>query len=279
MDINNEERQIKIIENFALQLKKHILEMAVSAGADSAHFGGALSITEIVSTLFAYQMKIDKKNPKWEDRDRFILSKGHACLAYYAALCEIGYISKEELKTFEKNDTNLLGHPVINRNLGIDFSNGSLGMGLSLGIGVAISSKKRNKNFSVYVIVGDGECNEGSIWEAAMAAPNFKLDNLYVIIDKNNFQQTGSNKEIMNVNNLKDKWSSFGWHTVEIDGHNIENIFKFFNDSKEINKPKAIIANTIKGKGFSFSENNNEWHHSVLSKSFYEKAIKELTKK
>ena len=152
-------------------------------------------------------------------------------------------------------------------------------MGLSLGIGVAISSKKRNKKFSVYVIVGDGECNEGSIWEAAMAAPNFKLDNLYVIIDKNNFQQTGSNKEIMNVNNLKDKWSSFGWHTVEIDGHNIENIFKFFNDSKEINKPKAIIANTIKGKGFSFSENNNEWHHSVLSKSFYEKAIKELTKK
>jgi len=276
---NNKEGQIKKIENFALQLRKHILEMAVSAGADSAHFGGALSITEIVSTLFAYQMKIDKKNPRWDDRDRFILSKGHACLAYYAALCEIGYISKEELKTFEKNDTNLLGHPVINRNLGIDFSNGSLGMGLSLGIGVAISSKKRNKKFSVYVIVGDGECNEGSIWEAAMAAPNFKLDNLYVIIDKNNFQQTGSNKEIMNVSNLKDKWSSFGWHAVEIDGHNIENLFKFFNGSKEINKPKAIIANTIKGKGFSFSENNNEWHHSVLSKSFYEKAIKELTKK
>ena len=131
--------------------------------------------------------------------DRFILSKGHACLAYYAALCEIGYISKEELKTFEKNDTNLLGHPVINRKLGIDFSNGSLGMGLSLGIGVAISSKKKKKNFNVYVIVGDGECNEGSIWEAAMAAPNFKLDNLYAIIDKNNFQQTGSNKEIMSV--------------------------------------------------------------------------------
>ena len=279
MTNNNTNEIVKKIENFALAVRKNILEMAVLAGSNSSHFGGALSITEIISTLFAYQMKIDKKNPRWDDRDRFILSKGHACLAYYAALCEIGYISKEELKTFEKNDTNLLGHPVINRNLGIDFSNGSLGMGLSLGIGVAISSKKRNKNFSVYVIVGDGECNEGSIWEAAMAAPNFKLDNLYVIIDKNNFQQTGSNKEIMNVSNLKDKWSSFGWHTVEIDGHNIENLFKFFNDSKEISKPKAIIANTIKGKGFSFSENNNEWHHSVLSKSFYEKAIKELTKK
>ncbi len=276
---SNETREIKNIKNFALQVRKNILEMAVSAGSNSAHFGGALSITEIISTLFAYQMKIDKKNPLWEERDRFILSKGHACLAYYAALCEVGYISKEELKTFEKNDTNLLGHPVINRNLGIDFSNGSLGMGLSLGIGVAISSKKKGKNFSVYVIVGDGECNEGSIWEAAMAAPNFKLDNLYVIIDKNNFQQTGSNKEIMNVEKLKDKWTSFGWHTTELDGHNIEDLYNFFNESKDIKKPKAIIANTIKGKGFSFSENNNEWHHSILSKSFHEKALKELTEK
>ena len=276
---NDETREIKNIKNFAFQVRKNILEMAVSAGSNSAHFGGALSITEIISTLFAYQMKIDKKNPLWEERDRFILSKGHACLAYYAALCEVGYISKEELKTFEKNDTNLLGHPVINRNLGIDFSNGSLGMGLSLGIGVAISSKKKGKNFSVYVIVGDGECNEGSIWEAAMAAPNFKLDNLYVIIDKNNFQQTGSNKEIMNVEKLKDKWTSFGWHTTELDGHNIQDLRNFFNESKDIKKPKAIIANTIKGKGFSFSENNNEWHHSILSKSFHEKALKELIEK
>ena len=275
----NEESQIENIEKFALQVRRHILEMAVSAGADSAHFGGALSITEIVSTLFAYQMKIDKKNPKWEERDRFILSKGHACLVYYAALCEVGYISNNELKTFEKNDTNLLGHPVINRNLGIDFSNGSLGMGLSLGIGVAISSKKKKKDFKVYVIVGDGECNEGSIWEGAMAAPNFKLDNLYVIIDKNNFQQTGSNKEIMNVENLKDKWSSFGWYTTELDGHNIKDLQNFFKESKNIKKPKAIIANTIKGKGFSFSENNNDWHHSVLSKSFHEKALKELMEK
>ena len=274
----SEKEQIKKIENFALAVRKNILEMAVSSGADSAHFGGALSIVEIVSTLFAYQMKIDKKNPNWEDRDRFILSKGHACLAYYAALCEVGYISKQELKTFEKDDTNLLGHPVINRNLGIDFSNGSLGMGLSLGIGVAISSKKKNKKFSVYVIVGDGECNEGSIWEAAMAAPNFKLDNLYVIIDKNNFQQTGSNKEIMNVGNLKDKWSSFGWETTELNGHSIQELYSYFKESKKIIKPKAIVANTVKGKGFSFSENNNDWHHSVLTKNFYEKALKELLK-
>ena len=267
---------IKNIKNFSLEVKKNILEMALAAGASSAHFGGALSIVEIISILFAHQMKIDKKNINWEKRDRFILSKGHACLAYYAALCEIGYISKDELKTFEKNDTNLLGHPVRNIKLGIDFSNGSLGMGLSLGIGVALSSKKRKLNFNVYVILGDGECNEGSVWEAAMAAPNFKLDNLYVIIDKNNFQQTGSNKEIMNVENLKDKWSSFGWHAIELDGHNIEDLFEFFKNSQKINKPKAIIANTVKGKGFSFSENNNQWHHSVLTKSLYEKAIKEI---
>ena len=138
-------KNIEGIENFSIAIRKNILEMALSAGANSSHFGGALSIAEIVSVLFSHQMKIDKNNPQWEDRDRFILSKGHACLAYYAALCEVGYISKEELKTFEKNDTNLLGHPVINRNLGIDFSNGSLGMGLSLGIGVAIAAKKRKK--------------------------------------------------------------------------------------------------------------------------------------
>ena len=231
--------------------------MSLAAGASSSHFGGSLSTVELLATLYNSVLKFDVSNPLWEDRDRFILSKGHACLAYYAALCEIGYIAKEELKTFEKNDSNLLGHPVINRKLGIDFSNGSLGMGLSLGIGVAISSKKKKKNFNVYVIVGDGECNEGSIWEGAMAAPNFKLDNLYVIIDKNNFQQTGSNKEIMSVESLKDKWSSFGWHTTELDGHNIQALCDFFKESSKINKPKAIIANTIKGKGFSFSENNN----------------------
>ena len=131
----------------------------------------------------------------------------------------------------------------------------------------------------MYVIVGDGECNEGSVWESAMAAPNFKLNNLYVIIDKNNYQQTGTNKDIMNVANLKDKWSSFGWYTEELDGHSVEELYNFFNKGKTITKPKAIVANTIKGKGFSFSENNNDWHHSILSKSIYERALKELEKK
>ena len=277
--MNTNQKRIKKINNFALKTRKNILEMALSAGADSSHFGGALSIIEIISTLFSDIMKTNKNNPMWEDRDRFILSKGHACLAYYAALSELGYISKEELKTFEKDNSNLLGHPVINRKLGIDFSNGSLGMGLSLGIGVAIAAKKRKKNFNVYVILGDGECNEGSVWEAAMAAPNFKLNNLYVVIDKNNFQQTGSNKEIMDTYNLKKKWSSFGWSTAEVDGHNVEEILNFFEGGKKIKEPKALIANTIKGKGFSFSENNNQWHHSILSRTLYDKGIEELKKK
>ena len=270
--------KIKIIEDFALNIRKNILEMALAAGASSSHFGGALSITEIISVLFSDQMKIKKDNPKHESRDRFILSKGHACLAYYAALSEVGYISKEELKTFEKDDSNLLGHPVINRDLGIDFSNGSLGMGLALGIGVALALKKRKKDINVYVVLGDGECNEGSVWEAAMAAPNFKLNNLYAIIDKNNFQQTGSNKDIMDNPNLKEKWSSFGWNTKEVDGHNINELLSFFEEGRTIDKPKALIANTIKGKGFSFSENNNDWHHSVLTKSLYEKGLQELIK-
>ena len=270
--------KIKIIEDFALNIRKNILEMALAAGASSSHFGGALSITEIISVLFADQMKIKKDNPKHESRDRFILSKGHACLAYYAALSEVGYISKEELKTFEKDDSNLLGHPVINRDLGIDFSNGSLGMGLALGIGVALALKKRKKDINVYVVLGDGECNEGSVWEAAMAAPNFKLNNLYAIIDKNNFQQTGSNEDIMDNPNLKEKWSSFGWNTKEVDGHNINELLSFFEEGRTIDKPKALIANTIKGKGFSFSENNNDWHHSVLTKSLYEKGLQELIK-
>ena len=266
------------INDFSLNVRKHILDMSSSAGSSSAHFGGALSIVEIISTLFSTQIKFDKSNPNWEDRDRFILSKGHACLAYYAALSEIGYINQEELLTFEQNDSNLLGHPVMNRKLGIDFSNGSLGMGLSLGIGVAIAAKKRKKNFNVYVVIGDGECNEGSIWEAAMAAPNLNIENLYAIVDKNNFQQTGSNKEIMNVENLIDKWKSFGWETSEIDGHNVELLYNYFEKSKNIKKPKALIANTIKGKGFSFSENNNDWHHAVLTKSQYDIALSELEK-
>lgn len=274
---SSSQESINKIKIFALNIRKKILDMSLIAGADSSHFGGALSIVEIVSVLFSDIMRINKENPLWEDRDRFILSKGHACLAYYAALSEIGYISNDELKTFEKNESNLLGHPVINRNLGIEFSNGSLGMGLSLGIGVCLGLKKKNMKNQVYVVLGDGECNEGSIWEGAMSASNFNLENLTVLVDHNKFQQTGSNDEIMKLDNLREKWISFGWETIEIDGHDIEKLKYFLAKDKE-KKPRAIIANTIKGKGFSFSENNNSWHHAVMTKKFYDQAKEELEK-
>ena len=216
------------IKKFSNDMRSNILEMSLSAGSSSSHFGGALSIVEILSTLYVSQLKYDPKNPLWEGRDRFILSKGHACLAYYSALCQIGYIKFNDLLTFEKDDSDFLGHPVKNEKLGIEFSNGSLGMGLSLGIGVAYALKKKQLDNFVYVVIGDGECNEGSVWEAAMSAPNLKLDNLYPIIDRNNFQQTGSNSEIMNLDDLKLKWSSFGWHTDEIDGHSIDSLLNYF---------------------------------------------------
>lgn len=274
MSDNNKASEIK---KFSLNLKKTILEMAYEAGASSSHFGGALSILEIISVLFNYKMNLKKINEKdWELRDRFILSKGHACLAYYSALYEKGFINKEELKTFEKDDSFLAGHPVKNKKLGIEFSNGSLGMGLSIGIGLAISAKLKSKPFNIFVILGDGECNEGSIWEAAMSAPKFKLDNLNVILDKNNFQQTGSNNEIMSLGNVVDKWKSFGWDVDTTDGHNILELKKYFDKENKNSKPKILIANTIKGKGFSFSENNNAWHHSVMTKNIYEKAKEEL---
>ena len=274
--MQNTENQIQTIKNLSKKVRKNILDMSLSAGSSSAHFGGALSAVEIVSTLFGSIMSIDKKNPKIEDRDRFILSKGHGCLVYYSILSEMGFISYSELKTFEKNNSDLLGHPVINREKGIEFSNGSLGMGLSLGIGVAKALNLKNIDKNVYVLMGDGECNEGSVWEAAMSAQHLSIKNLTLVIDNNNFQQTGSNSEIMNLGNIKKKWDSFGWYTKVCDGHNINELIDSFEDFQKIDKPKVLICKTIKGKGFKFSENNNKWHHSVLSKSQYDEALKEL---
>ena len=268
--------QNKKIKKFSNNLRKTILQTALIAGHSSSHFGGALSSVEIVSTLYSSIMNLDKNDPLWQDRDRFILSKGHACLVLYSALKEVGYINKEDLEKFEKSESEFLGHPVINKKKGIEFSTGSLGMGLSLGIGVAISLKKRSKNSRVYVLIGDGECNEGSVWEAAMLASHLKINNLTVIVDNNGYQQTGSNKDILNIESLENVWSSFGWETVKVDGHNIDELLSSFH--LKTNKPKAIIAKTIKGKGFSFSENNNDWHHKVLSKNQYDLGLEELKK-
>ena len=272
------DRNKKIIEiqNMAKRMRRKVLDMALTAGASSSHFGGGLSIIDITATLYGQIMNLDPKNPEWIERDRFILSKGHGVLGYYTALSEIGYISEEDLRTFEKDGTYLFGHPVMNRSKGIEFTNGSLGMGLSLGIGVALAGKRKNINYKVYVLMGDGECNEGSVWEAAMAGPHYKLDNLVAIVDKNNLQQTGANSEIMSVGDLVSKWKSFGWQVFEIDGHNVPDIYDTFLSVKDQNGPVAIVANTVKGKGFSFSENNNFWHHAPLSSSQYEAALEEL---
>jgi len=270
----NKGNEISKIKQLAKQIKKNILDMSLVAAERSAHFGGALSTVEILATLYNSVLKFDSSNPLWEDRDRFILSKGHGCLGVYSTLCEMGYFKKADLNLFEQNGSFLLGHPVINKKKGIEFSTGSLGMGLSLGVGVAIAAKKNKKNYKVFVLMGDGECNEGSIWEASMSAAHFKLDNITAIIDNNTLQQTGSNEEIMSSTDLGSKWRSFNWDVIEIDGHNIEQILKAFNHVSD--RPKLILAKTLKGKGFRFAENNNDWHHKIMTKKQYEEALIEL---
>lgn len=269
---------IKELKESSLKARKNLIKMAYSAGSASAHVGGALSIIDVIVILFKSVLKIRNGEKILIERDKFILSKGHGCLAYYSVLINEGFIKEEELNSFEKSESDLMGHPIINKQKGIEFSTGSLAMGLSIGVGLAIAKKIKKTENKVYVIIGDGECNEGAIWESAMSAYKYNLDNLIVILDKNNFQQTGSTNEIMKVFNLENKWRSFGWDTIEIDGHNHEEILRELKRNNKKNTPKILIANTIKGKGVSLFENNNQWHHSVVSKKIYDDAISELEK-
>ena len=268
--------KINKLKNFAKNIRKNIIFTAFKAGSKSAHIGGALSIADIIAVLYSDIMKIKKSNIIDDNRDRFILSKGHACLALYSALVEKKFLKKKDLETFESDGSNLLGHPIINKLSGIEFSTGSLGMGLSLGDGVALAAKRKRKNYKTYVILGDGECNEGSIWESILSANQFKLDNITIIIDRNNFQQTGQNSSIMDLKNLKSKFKSFGCETIEVDGHDVKKIYKTLVTKNQKDKPKVIVANTIKGKGFKLFENNNNWHHSVITKTIYREILKEL---
>jgi transketolase len=263
-------------KNFAKDMRENIIFTAYKAGSKSAHIGGALSVTDIIAVLYSDIMNIKKKKYLDDDRDRFILSKGHACLALYAALVVKKFLKKKDLITFECDGSKLLGHPIINKEDGIEFSTGSLGMGLSLGVGVALAAKKKKKSYNTYVIIGDGECNEGSIWETTLSACQFKLDNLTIIVDRNNFQQTGSSNSILNLENLKNKFESFGCFVLDIDGHNLSKIYNAFSVKNLTKKPKVIIANTIKGKGFKIFENNNNWHHSVITKSIYKEIQREI---
>lgn len=261
------------IKQFSKSIRIEILNASFRAGSSSAHIGGAMSSADIVSVLFNKYINFPlKKN--WNDRDRFILSKGHACLVLYSTLFLKGLISKKQFLSFEKNNSHFPGHPVRNIKYGIEQTTGSLAMGLSSGVGIALGAKLKNQNFKTFVLIGDGECNEGAIWEAAMTASKYNLSNLTVILDNNKFQQTGTNSEILNIKNLKNAWMSFGWDVFSVNGHDIAQLIKSFE--KKTKKPKLILAKTIKGKGVSFFENNNDWHHATLTSENYKKALKIL---
>ena len=262
--------EIEQLTKLAKEMRKTVLETSFNCGEPS-HIGGALSIVDIMAVLYDNILNINLKNPM----DRFILSKGHGFLGLLSALHSQGYISKKKLMTFQKNGSEFIAHPIENQRYGIESSNGSLGQGLSFGIGIALSYKKKLRKELVYVLVGDGECYEGSIWEAAISATELELGNLTVIVDCNGHQNDGLIGKKMNYENLKNKWHGFGWNTILCDGHNIAELLNVLKIKTE-NKPTAIIAKTIKGKGVNFMENNNDWHHGRLTKNLFDDALKSL---
>ena len=273
---------MKITETLALEkiannVRMDILEEVYNA--KSGHIGGAFSIADILTVLYFNEMNIDAKIPDSPDRDRLVLSKGHASAALYAVLAEKGYIDKEELKTFRNIDSNLQGHPDMNKVPGVDMTTGSLGQGLSAANGMALSSKLDSRGYRVYCILGDGELQEGQVWEAAMTAEKYQLDNLCVIVDANELQLTDSTMNVkgINYNDIEQKFRAYGFQTVVIDGHNIESIIRALTIAEMTKgKPTAIICKTIKGKGVSFMENQVDWHGKAPNDEEYEMAVKEL---
>ncbi len=273
---------MKITETLALEkiannVRIDILEEVYNA--KSGHIGGAFSIADILTVLYFNEMNIDAKSPDSPDRDRLVLSKGHASAALYAVLAEKGYIDKEELKTFRNIDSNLQGHPDMNKVPGVDMTTGSLGQGLSVANGMALSSKLDSRGYRVYCILGDGELQEGQIWEAAMTAEKYQLDNLCVIIDANELQLTDTTMNVkgINQNDIEQKFRAFGFQTVVIDGHNIESIIRALTIAEMTKgKPTAIICKTIKGKGISFMENQIDWHGKAPNDEEYKIAMQEL---
>lgn len=267
---------VEEIKNHALNMRKTILTMAYECGTN-AHLGGALSAVEMISALYGDIMNAKNLSLSYKERDKFILSKGHGALALYTALAEFGIISKDLLKTFCQDGSELLAHPVMNDKLGIEFSSGSLGQGISLGVGLALAAKKRNNQYRVYVLCGNGECNEGSVCEAVMSAINYKLDNFTIIVDDNKLQGDGESANVLNVSiHYAEMFKSLGCDTVEIDGHNLTEIIEKLKTPIRIDCPRVIVAHTIKGKGISFMENNNKWHHNRLTKEQYETAMNEI---
>ncbi len=271
MKINN----VSELKKIANDVRIGIIEEVYNA--QSGHPGGALSVADILTVLYFNEMNIDEKNPDMQNRDRLVLSKGHASPALYSVLANKGFFSKEELKTFRKIDSNLQGHPDKNKVKGVDMTTGSLGQGLSAANGMALAGKLDKLNYRVYCILGDGELEEGQVWEAAMTSHHYKLDNLCVIVDNNNLQIDGKVEEVMNIYPIADKFKSFGFETIQIDGHNITQIIEAFGKAKKVkDRPTAIIAKTVKGKGVSYMENQAGWHGKAPNEDEYKRAINEL---
>ncbi len=267
--------KLENLQEKSKSIRKNIVEMVYSAS--SGHPGGSLSIADIFTALYFSEVNVDVNNPKKEDRDRVVLSKGHCSPALYATLAEKGFIPKEDLKTFRKIDSYLQGHPDMKKIPGVDMTSGSLGQGLSVANGMALAGKMDNKDYRVYCIMGDGEIQEGQVWEAAMSSSQYELDNLCVIVDNNNLQIDGEIKKVMNPYPIDEKFKSFGFNTLVIDGNNFEEILKAFESAKEVKgKPTAIIAKTVKGKGVSFMENNAFWHGKAPNEEEYKIAMEEL---
>lgn len=265
---------VDAVRSLAQRMRNRSLKMALDCDRNGSHLGAALSVMEIMASLYGAVLKFDTQHPEDPARDRLIISKGHCVLAYYTALKEVGFLTEDDLELFEKNGARLHGHATRDVQIGIEFSGGSLGMGLSYAVGVAIAGKSNQLPYHVYVIIGDGECNEGIVWESFMAASHYQLDNLTVIIDDNKLQYDGESKMVLNMGSMRAKLEAFGLYTHEIDGHNVEEVIAALQDTKH-GKPSAIIANTVKGKGVSFMEHKKEWHHSRLSKEQYDIAMSE----
>jgi len=256
-----------ILDGFSKKLRKNILFVANNSG-EASHIGGSLSMVEILTCLYAKILRKEKKSI-------FILSKGHGFMGLLACLYLVKKITKKDFLSFQSNGSEFIAHPIMNLKKGIESSNGSLGQGLSFAVGIALAKKKRKEKGNVYVLVGDGECYEGSIWEAAITATENNLDNLFVIVDSNGFQNDGPISSKMDTSNLIKKWKGFNWDVDTCDGHNLNKLLKKIKTSK-VKKPKVLVAKTIKGKGVSFMENNNDWHHGRLTEKLYSKAINNL---
>jgi transketolase len=263
------------LKQIARDLRRDIINMI--AAANSGHPGGSLSAVEILTALYFKILRHDPSNAKWEDRDRFILSKGHAAPLLYAVLSKAGYLPHEELCTLRQIDSRLQGHPECDRIPGIEMSAGALGQGLSYAIGAALNARLNKQSYRTYVLLGDGECEEGQVWEAAMAAAHYKLDNLTAVVDKNQIQLDGWVKDIMSIEPFAAKWQSFGWNVIEVEGHDIDKVVKALQSAALVKgQPSVIIADTIKGKGVSFMENNPAFHGKAPNAEQLEIALKEL---